>query len=388
MAQTWHQVRPGEVRADCGGCHAHSQKPVYLAQTAAGRPDYQPWDLTQSRPLLSRDPAGQPALRQVQGGAVDVEFHRDVRPILTEHCVACHSQKRADPPGRLVLDDLAPVAGPAGSGLSLPGDYARLCYDPSARWGYPPLARPGHEPRWRQGNASRYVRLFQSRRSLLIWKVFGRRLDGWTNEDHPTESRPGDSASLPAGADPDLADLDFGGSIMPPPDSGIAPLSAEQKLTLARWVDLGCPIDGVGKDGGDPSAEAPGAEAASGSGYGWFLDEVRPTLTVSAPRAGLSREPLRFIRVGVADAYSGIQPDSLSIRLDQPLAGRPADAELADLAQPAGEGIFLVPIPEGLTGAHRARLKVSVADRQGNVHRVTVTFSVRSHHVYLPSLKR
>ncbi|HTK78533.1 MAG TPA: hypothetical protein VL371_24965, partial [Gemmataceae bacterium] len=28
MAQTWHQVRPGEVRHDCGGCHAHSQKPT------------------------------------------------------------------------------------------------------------------------------------------------------------------------------------------------------------------------------------------------------------------------------------------------------------------------------------------------------------------------
>ena len=28
MAQTWHQVRPGEIRNDCGGCHAHSQKPT------------------------------------------------------------------------------------------------------------------------------------------------------------------------------------------------------------------------------------------------------------------------------------------------------------------------------------------------------------------------
>ncbi len=28
MAQTWHQLRPGEIRHDCGGCHAHSQKPT------------------------------------------------------------------------------------------------------------------------------------------------------------------------------------------------------------------------------------------------------------------------------------------------------------------------------------------------------------------------
>ena len=40
MAQTWHQVRPGEIRNDCGGCHAHSQKPTLFENTAAARPDY------------------------------------------------------------------------------------------------------------------------------------------------------------------------------------------------------------------------------------------------------------------------------------------------------------------------------------------------------------
>ncbi len=41
MAQTWHQLRPGEVRHDCGGCHAHSQKPTEFDLTAAAKPDYQ-----------------------------------------------------------------------------------------------------------------------------------------------------------------------------------------------------------------------------------------------------------------------------------------------------------------------------------------------------------
>ena len=41
MAQTWHQVRPGEIRNDCGGCHAHSQQPTPFEKTAAARPDYQ-----------------------------------------------------------------------------------------------------------------------------------------------------------------------------------------------------------------------------------------------------------------------------------------------------------------------------------------------------------
>ncbi len=34
MAQTWHQVRPGEVRYNCGGCHAHSQQPTDFHLTA------------------------------------------------------------------------------------------------------------------------------------------------------------------------------------------------------------------------------------------------------------------------------------------------------------------------------------------------------------------
>src|SRR6185503_2406345 len=40
MAQTWHQLRPGEVRTDCGGCHAHSQKPTLFKDTGAARDDY------------------------------------------------------------------------------------------------------------------------------------------------------------------------------------------------------------------------------------------------------------------------------------------------------------------------------------------------------------
>src|SRR5262249_2470918 len=53
MAQTWHQVRPGEVRPDCGGCHAHSQKPTLFKDTAAARPDYPVFDLTSHTPLVT-----------------------------------------------------------------------------------------------------------------------------------------------------------------------------------------------------------------------------------------------------------------------------------------------------------------------------------------------
>src|SRR5262245_4180144 len=114
MAQTWHQVRPGEVRTDCGGCHAHSQKPTQFKDTAAAKPDYVPFDLTKQTPLLTvkkNDQSGkkwdvndETGLRFVQC-VKSVEFHRDIKPILERSCVACHTQKSDKPAGNLVLDD-------------------------------------------------------------------------------------------------------------------------------------------------------------------------------------------------------------------------------------------------------------------------------------------
>ena len=350
MAQTWHQVRPGEMRADCGGCHAHSQLPLDFAKTAAARADYPVVDLTQGTQLLTRDGDGNPATRVVPDSVVNVEFYRDIRPILQRSCVPCHSKSAANPPRNLVLDDLASYDG-------VPGDYARLADDAGARWGSPPVAGTS----WRQSNASRYVRMFQSRRSLLVWKVFGRRLDGWRNADHPTESVPGDPATLPAGANPNEADLDFTGTIMPPADSGVPPLSTDEKMTIARWIDLGAPING-GADGTSP--------------WGWFLDEVRPTLELSLPRADDNAPPLERIRIGVADADSGVAPGSLSLTTDFALGGRAAGQELADLLVPLGDGVYELSLAQPITALGMGHVRVAVADRQGNRTRVDRRFWV------------
>ncbi|GAB4580368.1 MAG: hypothetical protein Fur0022_31080 [Anaerolineales bacterium] len=366
MAQTWHQVRPGEARYDCGGCHAHSQQPLAFEQTAAADPSYAVWDLVNSTPLISHDSNGAPILTISDDSVVNVEFYQDIRPILQSHCIQCHTQTNPTPPGELVLDDLALYPGPDFSGIELPGDYARLCFDSDAQWGYPPLVTVG-DPVWRQTNASRYVRPFQSRRSLLIWKIFGARLDGWTNADHPTESVPGDPNTLPPGAEINTADLDFTGTIMPPPGNGT--LTADQKITFARWVDLGCPINtGQGDD----------------ADFGWFLDDVRPTLAVSLPRPG-NNLPLSQIRFGLADAYTGVNLSTLSITADIPLAGRPAGAELADLALETGEGIYTISIAPTLENIANAHLYLEVADFQGNITRVEVEFSTPlANSIYLP----
>src|SRR5204863_8555675 len=114
MAQTWHQLRPGEIRNDCGGCHAHSQKPTLFEQTAAAKPDYPVFDLTRQTPLVTTkkldqsgkkwDAKDQTGLR-FELGARTVEFFKDVKPIFDRSCVACPSHKLDNAAGKLVLAD-------------------------------------------------------------------------------------------------------------------------------------------------------------------------------------------------------------------------------------------------------------------------------------------
>src|SRR5262249_55729041 len=149
MAQTWHQLRPGEIRNDCGGCHAHSQKPTAFKDTFAARKDSAVFDLTERTPLVTtrdRDEAekkwdekNETGLRYASG-IKNVEYHRDVKPILARSCVACHTGKAEKPAGNLVLDDdtLVTTENPAGLAfnITVPGTYARLAADAKGKWGY------------------------------------------------------------------------------------------------------------------------------------------------------------------------------------------------------------------------------------------------------------
>lgn len=348
MSQTWHQVRPGEMRADCGGCHAHSQQPLAFETTAASQPGYEIADLTTVTPLITRDSSGVNDLDLQLAPVVDVEFLRDVRPILQQRCVSCHNATQQA--GQLDLTDLS-------IDNDLPGDYRRLADDQGAEFGYPPVIANGI---WRQTNASRYIRQFQARRSLLTWMVFGERLDGWSNADHPTESTPGDPATLPPGSNANDADLDFVASSAHPV-GGVPGMSMAEKMTIARWIDLGAPIDIAGIRGNP--------------GMGWFLDDLRPTLSVSQPRLNHNVAPVDRIAFGMLDAYTGLDSDTLSVTASFSVNGRAADVELADLVTSLGgdryQLLFDQPLPENLEERH---VRLEVADHQGNIKRVDVRF--------------
>jgi hypothetical protein len=371
MAQTWHQVRPGEVRHDCGGCHAHSQEPTAFELTAAAKPGYKIWDLSENTPLFTtkaNDNSGQKWDKQDRTGlrvadqVMDVEFHRDVKPILNRSCIACHTKDLPEPAGGLVLDDDRPFTEPGWvtwSGFrelddakGVPRSYARL---------------------------AQYSPPFQSRRSLLIWKVFGRRLDGFDNAD--IESPP-----LDYNNDQHIRnwghhshrkqfDVDFKGSIMPPLQAvagtyqgpggkpiKVAPLSDEDRLTLVRWIDLGSPIERV--------ADSPN------DGPGWFLDEGRPTLTLASPEPGVNAEPLTRIVLGMHDYYSGLDMESFSVTADFEIDGAAVGENLASRFSEVANGVWQWKPSTLPTSPTRGILTVSVRDYAGNVARIERTFSI------------
>ncbi|HEY3788369.1 MAG TPA: hypothetical protein VGL71_05910, partial [Urbifossiella sp.] len=379
MAQTWHQLRPGEIRHDCGGCHAHSQKPTLFEQTAAAKPDYAVFDLTEKTPLITAkaqdesktkwDAKNETGLRY-SPGVKDVEYFRDVKPIFERSCAKCHTTNTfsGDSAGEPILNDNKIVNLPDCD--DVPGTYYRLAMDYAARFGNRPIVGA-----WRNQNASRYIRMFQSRRSLLVWKIFGERLDGWSNDDFPTEKTPGDPRTLQLKGQPiantpanrNRADLDFTGEIMPPPEAvkegSVKPLTDEDRLTIVRWIDLGCPID-LDFDPKNPAKK----------GFGWMLDDQRPTLTLAFPKAG-ANPPLERIVIGMYD-YARLEEKSFEMVADFAVNGIPAGTNLAARFKNTSPGVWELPLAEALSFP-RGKLVVSVKDKQGNTTRIERTFSAK-----------
>jgi hypothetical protein len=253
--------------------------------------------------------------------------------------------------------------------------------DEAAKYGY----RPVGYPTWGYPQASRYIRKFQSRRSLLIWKVFGKRLDGFHNDDHPSEPRPGAGTLTWKGKAVDVnqfrhrVDIDYTGSIMPPPAAvvgtyagpggkkiKVAPLTDEDRRTLVRWIDLGCPID-LDYDSAHPERR----------GFGWMCDDNRPILTLTYPQAGKNSSLTRIL-IGMHDYFSGLDLDSFRVTADFAIDGVPAGTNLAAKFKAKTQGVWEWKLAKPITGLARGRMVVSVKDRQGNIGRIERTFAVET----------
>ncbi len=295
-----------------------------------------------------------------------VEFNRDVKPILARSCVACHTKASSDPPAGLVLDDDELIN-------NLPGTYYRLALDSKGKYGVKPIM----EDWGGYVQVTRYVRKMQSRRSLLTWKIFGERLDGFDNDDYATETELGNPNTLmlkgekiePTRHNLERADIDFIGSIMPPKEAVAAgkvqPLSEEDRLMLVRWIDLGCPLDR------DYDPEQPERR-----GRGWMLDDNRPTLALTSPRAGLNGEPLSRLLLGMHDYYTGLDAESFTVTADFAVNGVAAGENLAARFRALPDGVWELKLHKPIDELPRGLVSVSVKDREGNITRIERKFAV------------
>jgi hypothetical protein len=223
----------------------------------------------------------------------------------------------------------------------------------------------------------------QSRRSLLVWKIFGERLDGFSNEDHPSEPEPGagyfthKGERVPTDKNRARYDLDYQGTPMPPPDAvagkykdpegrliKVAPLTDEDRFTIVRWIDLGCPID-LDYDSRQPDTRS----------FGWMLDDNRPVLTLTTPRPGANASLERII-IGMHDYYTGLSAESFTVTASFAVNGVAAGENLAAKFKPSSQGVWELKLASPLRALPNSQIVVSVKDRQGNTSRIERTFSV------------
>jgi hypothetical protein len=258
-----------------------------------------------------------------------IEYERDIRPILDRSCVSCHSG--AAPSGNLDLSDKTNFGGYETTYLCLTAavrDNLKCSFD-----------------------KTRYIVPLQARRSLLMWKLYGRRLDGLTNETFPSEAIPGDPTSAPPGSRKEMLDLDYTGTIMPPPDSGVPPLTEEEKMLIGRWIDLG--------SGSDPLP-------AEFKDRGYFADQLPPTLNVSSPRAE-AMASLDELSFAALDYLSGLDVDKTSVKADFDVNGHLAGTELFSFFQRAQDGKrFVLPLDHPITNLAAGHVTVTVYDKANN----------------------
>lgn len=323
MAQTWHQLRPGEVRYDCGGCHAHSKKPLPFAETVAGQPDYLPTDMALQTPLLQlTELNGNPTTTILPDTQMTVAYFADIRPILDNRCAGCHTNDSSHGALNLHADGTMVQCGSE----SWPGTYYRLVLDrhiegcPAFGWGTP----AGTPDYFLDPQITRYLRAFQARESLLVWKLFGARLDGRTNE-----TREGDIDFVADGLHENL-------------------LSWSEKATVTRWIELGAPAD-------------------FGQPWGWHEDDLRPTLWVGPTVEEGCAGTISYITVGVYDLESGLAAGSLWVSLNVDVGGVSAGTNLAPNLNPSNGATLTIPLPQPIhLGSLQAELTAHIQDNAGH----------------------
>lgn len=237
----------------CSGCHVHTREGLDPFQSLAKLDTGAPYsDFTgDSAPLFaSFDSDGKPVTQPADTVYSDlpgsdtrrsfaVDWENGIDDILQNRCASCHG------PGQSAQQQ---------TGLRLDGDdrtYDLLTTNRYVREdgvtthsnskpgnGLTDLDAPGTDritPRYSCCTASRWLALNSARSSMLVWALYGERLDG---RDPQTGLPPADS-DVPV--DPDNREHP---EIWPKVDEHaayVADMPEAEKRLIARWIDLGAP---------------------------------------------------------------------------------------------------------------------------------------------------
>jgi len=329
---TWRALKSGEKRVDCGGCHAHSIPALDFETTAAGKgyllydipgvDDFDPridngtWDLTQgSIPILAQN-----KVDFHDAGVLNVEFRKDVFPILEKHCASCHNTRE---------NKYSFVVSPDDADKT----YQDLKYN-----------RLKNGKKVKTPQISRFIRSPQARQSLLVWIAWNERLDGRKNSTRDN-------------------DIDY------PFAHPIMDLSDKEKRTIARWVDMGGPIDFPQTDG-----------------FGYTDDSQLPIIHLSSPTLGENERDIDVI-FGLHDAKSGIDETSINVSFEYVNIKNKAelviekimvpDFQLKLNKSPLQRGVYSLKLPQHyMKKSGDYIITIQVKDKTGNKNILTRRFTL------------
>src|SRR5262249_18273510 len=83
-------------------------------------------------------------------------------------------------------------------------------------------------------------------------------------------------------------------------------------------------------------------------------------------RAGANAGPLKVIRIGAFDYYSGLKPDSLSVKADFAVNGKPPGTELAGQLEEVARHVRELKIDPPIVALAAGKVTVTVSDQRGN----------------------
>lgn len=144
----------------------------------------------------------------------------------------------------------------------------------------------------------------------------------------------------------------------------VPPLTDEDRRTLVRWIDLGCPVD-LDYDPANPNRR----------GKGWMLDDNRPVLTITEPKAGRNTTFNRIL-IGLHDYYTGLDMDTFTVTANYEIRGNKTGENLAPLFKEVTQGVWELDVQHPYAGHPSAQITVSIKDKEGNLSKIVRDFKV------------